>query len=307
MPFFRPPQRRPATGRHAFTLVELLVVIGIIAVLIGLLLPALGKARRAAQTAACLSNLRTIGHAYIMYVQANNGYLPYNRYPTWQESDPKKVIQWYQALSQYLGKKLDPENATPGDYAKVLRSCPSWTFDLQGLSVDKNDYFPGYGQNYLLFLRTGARPVGSEKPLAQINDNDPIYGGGYNTGINPTSQTPWALGAVKASKLPNSQTRIINGDSVNNHLSLQYSTFFIRWDFARYDDPTAVLLPGQTQQFKQLYWISGDPTRHGGKNLECKPKGAGKTSCLANYLMLDGHAETLDYERARVMLSTRGS
>ncbi len=62
--------------KRAFTLVELLVVIGIIAVLVGILLPALNSARQAAQSVQCLSNLRSCGQILYMYATGNKGYFP---------------------------------------------------------------------------------------------------------------------------------------------------------------------------------------------------------------------------------------
>ncbi len=60
----------------AFTLVEMLVVIGIISALVAILLPALGKARKAARATSCLSNLRQVGQTLIMYANDNHGAMP---------------------------------------------------------------------------------------------------------------------------------------------------------------------------------------------------------------------------------------
>jgi prepilin-type N-terminal cleavage/methylation domain-containing protein/prepilin-type processing-associated H-X9-DG protein len=73
--------RRPHL--RGFTLVELLVVIGIIALLIGILLPSLNKARQQAATAKCLSNLRGIGHGIQLYAAEHNGFL----LPGWVADD----------------------------------------------------------------------------------------------------------------------------------------------------------------------------------------------------------------------------
>jgi prepilin-type N-terminal cleavage/methylation domain-containing protein/prepilin-type processing-associated H-X9-DG protein len=63
-------------ARHGFTLVELLVVIGIIALMIGILLPALNKARESAKQVQCLSNMRQLASAIIQFSNEHDGWVP---------------------------------------------------------------------------------------------------------------------------------------------------------------------------------------------------------------------------------------
>src|SRR6478672_11454588 len=101
---------------RGFTLVELLVVIGIIAVLISVLLPAINRARQHANTVKCETQLREIGHALQLYANENKGWWivvrhqANNTFPTNDVTlqSPSGVgcnIYWYQYLLKYFSKK----------------------------------------------------------------------------------------------------------------------------------------------------------------------------------------------------------
>ena len=110
----------PLGKRRGFTLVELLVVIGIIALLISILLPSLNRARENAKQVQCLSNLRQLGMAFVMYANNNRGFYPKSAAIGAPTADD--FIYW-QAGRDFNESVIAPHLAKP--LSKTYFICPS--------------------------------------------------------------------------------------------------------------------------------------------------------------------------------------
>jgi prepilin-type N-terminal cleavage/methylation domain-containing protein/prepilin-type processing-associated H-X9-DG protein len=159
---------RPTRPRHGFTLIELLVVISIIALLLSMLLPALGKAKKIAKGLVCATNVRRLSIGMSLYAYTNDDFFPpdrirekgvgiqvgkYIRYrPRWI---------WY--LSDEIGPVINPDSyATEAEFNSALTMdndyflCPS----LKDKKFAQNIRNGAYGFNYQYLSNTRPGPNG---------------------------------------------------------------------------------------------------------------------------------------------------
>lgn len=185
----RSPQRRqqrPVGRCVGFTLTELLVVIGLIAVLISLLLPVLGRARAAANATTCLSNLRQMSTAWTIYLTENRGRLP--EYAWYSPFQPEVAYRsyWLGVLDAYKVRDdalLCPSAAEAIAYGQPLKGAGNATYAWSGKFVGmgtvikltpKTFRVSSYGYNKSLTASGGygaggqATRINSVRPLSEV-------------------------------------------------------------------------------------------------------------------------------------------
>jgi prepilin-type N-terminal cleavage/methylation domain-containing protein/prepilin-type processing-associated H-X9-DG protein len=145
------------SSREAFSLIELLTVIAVLAILAAILFPVFAQARERARMSACVSNMRQLGSALMMYVQDYDETFPYVRFHGLTAGDDqdrrgKRVYTWRNAVRPYL-KSLDlfacpsnpfhrPVPGTPGRYP------PRVGVNAEGWEVEPEQTMPiSYSMN----------------------------------------------------------------------------------------------------------------------------------------------------------------
>ncbi len=189
----RSDERTPGICGHArgavggFTLIELLVVISIIALLIGILTPALGAARESARRIKCLVNLRSMGTATQLYMSVNKGVLPYVLQLA-RPLDPQFPTRGDPSLIDVLKDQVDAPFPSKDADGKYYKSGDPWTCPSDRASDDATtdnqptwrvfgtsyEYFPGaimaFSEGPPLFVRPEVVPKVVTTAMEQQRD-----------------------------------------------------------------------------------------------------------------------------------------
>jgi len=154
--------------RKAFTLVELLVVIGIIAILIAILVPAAVRAKENARAVACQSNLRQLAQGFFIFAEDNKGQLPGNY---WDRNNPNSAHTCWLLGDSATGSYLDgPQKGTIFPYVArkmdVYR-CPSLPEGTPGAATNSNGRF-----DYAAFLVFSGAKLTRINPMSRFTHPD---------------------------------------------------------------------------------------------------------------------------------------
>ena len=175
-------------SKRAFTLVELLVAIAVIGVLAALLVPALERAREAARTAACASNLRQLAAAALSYAGENRGQFPWG-----MRVENGEMACWdFTVGADGAARPGLLWKHVPGAGAGQVLQCPSF---LGGNANWRGDPYTGYNYNCSYVGKVEGDPGGRAAPalLSQIGDpaRTALFGDGqYAGGANKFMRAP---------------------------------------------------------------------------------------------------------------------